>query len=162
MIKNLIDFDKLELLSKYTIEYGILTEDGIKTIPVSILNIDGTANTTSMLVKDAMYFTEYGTAILPGKHIFEKSSIEIDQIINIFMSNLLTDILTTNISEDEIDLKFKELEYKINNVIKIFYYNSILDSSKIDTILDIKDENKYLYNQNKLQDYLSCKITKSV
>ena len=42
MIEQLFDIESLKLISQYSIEYGILTEDGLKTVEVSILNTDET------------------------------------------------------------------------------------------------------------------------
>ena len=137
MSNLLFDIDKLKLISNYSIEYGILTEDGVKTIEVSILNTDNTINKTKMEVKNAMYFIENGTLMLPGTHFFDNLSITIDNLINNTLDKLLTNIFINDISEMEIDTAFQMLANEITTQLQLGYENSISNINKLNTILGI-------------------------
>ena len=162
MIEELFDVNSLAVISRYSIEYGVLTENGLKTVTVSILNTDNTISTTEMQIKDVMYFTENGTITLPAQHIFEKVSIGIDQLINNTLSDLIEQALENNISEVEIDATFKQLEFKITNYLQTEYQNKISNINKLNTILYKNTNNQqFLYNPSELKKYLTCKIIKT-
>ena len=162
MIEQLFDIESLKLISQYSIEYGILTENGLKTVEVSILNTDETISKTKMTVKDAMYFTENGTLTLPGLHIFNKVSIFIDQLINNTLDDLLTKILENNISGNYIDIAFKELEFKITEYLQNEYQNTISGMNKLNAILSENKDKVFLFSPIELKKYLTCKVNKAI
>ena len=73
-----------ETVSKYTIEYGIMPEDGSKMLSVSVLNTDDTLTTTKLSVEDVMYLTEYGTMTIPARFILKKAYQMIDFNLDVF------------------------------------------------------------------------------
>ena len=71
-MEDFINIDNLKILNKFQIIFGIFQEDGSKVVEVNVLNLDDTTSTTKMTIADIMYMTEYGTIVLPGRHILDR------------------------------------------------------------------------------------------
>ena len=108
-----------------------------------------------------MFFTEYGTIKLPGYRILEKSLFYINNIFTNDISKLTDKILENLVSEQTLEKELKNIEVKLENLIKN-YINSLLnDYLRINKILNVK-EPKYIYifDIKELNKYIKCKIIK--
>ena len=71
-----LSLNKLKFILKtHQFKIGVFEEDEFKIVEVDILNTDNTITKHKMTVKDVMYFTEYGTMTIPGKHILRKTKL---------------------------------------------------------------------------------------
>ncbi|MCI6330178.1 MAG: hypothetical protein MR775_05080 [Erysipelotrichaceae bacterium] len=157
---NFINIDKLNILNKFRIEFGIFQEDGTKVVDVDVLNTDETTSTTQMSIADIMYFTETGTMMLPGRHILDKCLIYINDRLDSVLDIIITDILERDISENEIQSKLTEFVIEIEYYVKAVFIATIHNVNNLGTLLNQDDENRYLYDLKKLQKYVKCKLIK--
>ena len=155
------DVDRLNILNKYSIEFGIFQEDGQKVVEVDVLNTDETATKVEMTIGEIMYFTEYGTIMIPGKYILEKSLNYINTYIDVILDDITTKILVDNISENEIENIFKEFILKFENYVKSLFISYIKSNNIINNILGNNQQQKYVYDLRKLSKYIKCKLVKS-
>lgn len=160
MINELIDqINQLNILNQYYIIFGILDEDKYREIEINILNPDDTVSSAVMEICDVMYLTENGTAILPGKHILERIVFEIEYRINYIINEIIDGVFNNNWQENEIDSKMKELEVHLQHYIRNQFRGEI-ETNGINALLGIKDDKKYIYNFNILEQYIKCKVIK--
>ena len=155
------EFKLLESLSKYTIEFGIFDAEGNQVVNVDILNTDDSITKIVMKISEVMYFAEYGTITIPGTFMLDKSLYQIDEFLNDELEKIIDDILDEKIkNENEIDNRFNilclELENRIKNYIKVIVTNT----NRLSNIINETDENKYIYDINKLSNYIKCKYFK--
>lgn len=163
MTDELIDvfnISALKLINRYIIEFGIFQEDGTKIVEVNILNTDDTKTKIEMQIADIIYFTEKGTITIPGKYILEKALNYSNFQLNIFLDNLLNRIIYENIDETSIDNEFNKFAIEFENYVKNLFLSTIQQTNVLGALIDQKDENKYLYDLNKLSKYIKCKIVK--
>ena len=162
-LDNMLDkfIDTLDELSKYSFEYGILSQDGVKTVKVNVLNPDETISAIDMKVADIMYFVENGTITLPAKHILQKSIYYLNDIINQRMSEILQEIITNNIESNQIENRLKQLEQEIEIRLKNFFKDSISSYNQLEHIIDKDTDTKELFNLNELSKYIKCKLVKN-
>lgn len=155
------DVDRLNILNKYSIEFGIFQEDGQKVVEVDVLNTDETTTKVEMTIGEIMYFTEYGTIMIPGKYILEKSLNYINTYIDVVLDDITTKILVDNISDNEIENIFKEFILKFENYVKSLFISYIKSNNIINNILGNNQQQKYVYDLRKLSKYIKCKLVKS-
>lgn len=160
---NLLSFinqDKLQLLEKFEIKFGIFQEDGSKVVEVNVLNTDDTISTTEMTIADIIYFTEKGTLVLPGRYILEKCLNYINNELDIILDEIITLIVKNDINETDIFNRLQVFVINFQNYVKSLFISTIHNINNLGTLLNQKDENKYLYDLNKLQKYIKCKLIK--
>ena len=152
-----INFDLLKFLSKCSIEFGILNGEGEKLIDVDILNTDDTITTTKLKVADIMYFTEYGTVTIPGKHLLEKSLLYIRQLLNRELEILIPSILDGKETETSIRRRFYNICLRIQDYVRNYMATYISNNNRLGNIINEgKDENKYIFDLSKLSKYIRC------
>lgn len=160
---NLLSFinqDKLRLLEKFEIEFGIFQEDGSKVVEVNVLNTDDTISTTEMTIADIMYFTEKGTLVLPGRYILEKCLNYINNELDVILDEIITVIVENDINETDIFNRLQVFVINFQNYVKSLFICTIHNINNLGTLLNQKDENKYLYDLNELEKYIKCKVIK--
>lgn len=155
------DVDRLNILNKYSIEFGIFQEDGQKVVEVDVLNTDETTTKVEMTIGEIMYFTEYGTIMIPGKYILEKSLNYINTYIDVVLDDITTKILIDDISDNEIENIFKKFILKFENYVKSLFISYIKSNNIINNILGNNQQQKYVYDLRKLSKYIKCKLIKS-
>lgn len=154
-------FAIIEKLNQYSIEFGILTEDKFKKVQVNVLNTDDTETKIDMDLGDVMYLTEHGTLTIPARPILELTlkwvNNELDKIIDKIIDGVIK-FNWTNIEVERVIFDFgKQIElYAQSQAEQIITSNSVLSS-----LLNMKDENKYLFDLRKLKYYIKCKIIKN-
>ena len=155
------ELEVLNLLNKYELQLGIFDSEGSKKININIIDIDNIEKEIKMSVKDIMFFTEYGTIKLPGYRILEKSLFYINNIFTNDISKLTDKILENLVSEQTLEKELKDIEVKLENLIKN-YINSLLnDYLKINKILNVKEPKyTYIFDIKELNKYIKCKIIK--
>jgi hypothetical protein len=157
----MLNLDLLESLSNYYIEFGIFTSEGMQTVNIPVSSED-TDTIMQMKIGDIMYFTEYGTLSLPGTFVLEKSLYQINYLLNESLSDLVDRILEEKIqNESEIDSYFQELCLKIQTLVQNYIRSIIQNNNKLDNLLNVDNtDNKYIYDLDKLSDYIKCKYFK--
>lgn len=157
----MLNLDLLESLSNYYIEFGIFTSEGMQTVNIPVSSED-TDTIMQMKIGDIMYFTEYGTLSLPGTFVLEKSLYQINYLLNESLSDLVDRILEEKIqNESEIDSYFQELCLKIQTLVQNYIRSMIQNNNKLDNLLNVDNtDNKYIYDLDKLSDYIKCKYFK--
>lgn len=158
---NLLSFinqDKLQLLEKFEIKFGIFQEDGSKVVEVNVLNTDDTTSTAKMTIADIMYFTEKGTVVLPGRYILEKCLNHVNNQLDIVLDEIVTTIVEKDIEETDIFNRLQAFAISLENYIKSVFISTIHNVNNLGTLLNQKDENKYLYDLRNLQKYVKCKV----
>lgn len=157
----MFNLDLLESLSNYYIEFGIFTSEGMQTVNIPVSSED-TDTIMQMKIGDIMYFTEYGTLSLPGTFVLEKSLYQINYLLNESLSDLVDRILEEKIqNESEIDSYFQELCLKIQTLVQNYIRSMIQNNNKLDNLLNVDNtDNKYIYDLDKLSDYIKCKYFK--
>lgn len=155
------ELEVLNLLNKYELQLGIFDSEGSKKININIIDIDNIEKEIKMSVKDIMFFTEYGTIKLPGYRILEKSLFYINNIFTNDISKLTDKILENLVSEQTLEKELKDIEVKLENLIKN-YINSLLnDYLRINKILNVKEPKyTYIFDIKELNKYIKCKIIK--
>lgn len=157
----MFNLDLLESLSNYYIEFGIFTSEGMQTVNIPVSSEDKDT-IMQMKIGDIMYFTEYGTLSLPGTFVLEKSLYQINYLLNESLSDLVDRILEEKIqNESEIDSYFQELCLKIQTLVQNYIRSIIQNNNKLDNLLNVDNtDNKYIYDLDKLSDYIKCKYFK--
>lgn len=155
------ELEVLNLLNKYELQLGIFDSEGSKKININIIDIDNIEKEIKMSVKDIMFFTEYGTIKLPGYRILEKSLFYINNIFTNDISKLIDKILENLISLQTLEKELKNIEVKLENLIKN-YINSLLNNYlKINKILNFEEPKyTYIFDIKELNKYIKCKIVK--
>lgn len=147
----------LESLSKYYIEIGIFTAEGMKTVNIPVISSD-TNTSIQMKIADIMYFTEYGTISIPGTFVLEKSLVQINNLLNDEISRITDEILLGNFKNlSDIDSQFEILCFKIENIIQGYMRSMIQNQNVLSRILEKDNENKYLYDLDELSKYIKCR-----
>ena len=155
------EFELLESLSKYTIEFGIFDAEGNQVANVDILNTDDSITTILMKVSEIMYLTEYGTMTIPGTFVLDKSLYQIDGFLTNELEKIVDDIFDEKIkSENDINNRFDILCLRIEDRVKNYMQVIITNTNKLSNIINEKDDNKYLYDMNKLSKYIKCRYFK--
>ena len=157
----MFNLNLLESLSNYYIEFGIFTSEGMQTVNIPVSSED-TDTIMQMKIGDIMYFTEYGTLSLPGTFVLEKSLYQINYLLNESLSDLVDEILEEKIqNESEIDSYFQGLCLKIQTLVQNYIRSMIQNNNKLDNLLNVDNtDNKYIYDLDKLSDYIKCKYFK--
>lgn len=155
------ELEVLNLLNKYELQLGIFDSEGSKKININIIDIDNIEKEIKISVKDIMFFTEYGTIKLPGYRILEKSLFYINNIFTNDISKLIDKILENLISLQTLEKELKNIEVKLENLIKN-YINSLLNNYlKINKILNFEEPKyTYIFDIKELNKYIKCKIVK--
>lgn len=154
---NWIEIDLLDYLNSCSIEFGILNGDGELSLDVTILNTDNTTSIQKMKVKDIMYFTEYGTMVLPGKYILKKSLAIINNILSLELSKLIDELFIGDKNKSYIENQMRMICLKIQNQVKSFLINYITEYEKTGVLIN-KDLNQseYLFPVKNLIQYIKC------
>lgn len=154
---NYNEIELLDYLSKFSIEFGILDDTSSQKVIVNILNTDGTTTEMAMTVGDLMYFTEYGTAIIPGRFILEKILPQIERLLDREISLIVDGIFQKQISTDYIKNQIGIICLKIKDKVKNYMKSYTKNLNQLgDIINEGEDENKYLYSLEKLSEYIKC------
>ena len=154
------NLNALNILSKYSFEFGILAEDGMRSIVVSVLNTDDTTTSITSNLADVMYLTEYGTLTIPAKLILEKILDYYNNRIVLYLNNLVDDIFKDDLNENDIFERLNVIRLNIENYARQYFINTVRNSSTLSILVNIKDENKYLYNLYDLSKNIKCKLIK--
>lgn len=153
------ELELLDYLSKCSIEYGILDSNGERLVKATIYNTDNTTTVTKLKIKDIMYYTEYGTLTIPGKRIFQKTSLYIKRLMKEEYKKLVTDIFTKNISKTYITNQLNQLCLKVKNYIRNYMITFIAKANRLGSIIhEDEDENKYIYDMIDLSKYIECRL----
>lgn len=161
-MENLFE-NELKLLSeleKYSISFGIFGSNENIEETVTIYNLDGTASNIRMKIKDIMYLTENGTINVPARPILNTIYKIISIPLDIVLQNIIDDIFDNKITNsDEIQVRLKSFVNTVNsNYIRQGINRVINENKYLSTILNQEDENKYIFNLNKLEKYIKCKL----
>lgn len=160
MLKDLItDLETLGELEKYYIIFGVLEEDKYHDIKINILNPDETISKATMTVGDVMYLTEYGTVVLPGKHILDRTLYYVNYKLDNMLNEILDGVFKNHWDKGELDSKMQEFSIQLQEFVRA-KIESEVENRGMDALLGIKDSKEYLYNLNKLKQYIHCKIFK--
>ena len=156
------ELEVLNLLNKYELQLGIFDSEGSKKININIIDIDNIEKEIKMSVKDIMFFTEYGTIKLPGYRILEKSLFYINNIFTNDISKLTDKILENLVSEQTLEKELKDIEVKLENLIKN-YINSLLnDYLRINKILNrLYSSSFFFFVVKNASEIVAIKVTKS-
>lgn len=162
-MNNLInDFEKklkiINSLSQYSIEFGIFTEDGIKSVTVNVLNTDDTITKTTMDIGDIMYLTEHGTLTIPARPILDNCMYYISTNLENTLDKIVESIIEFDLSKVEIIKKLEDFCNKMQIYIQAKMVEIVNNNATISNLLNIEDENKYLYDLKDLKNYIKCKI----
>lgn len=149
-----------ESLSKYHIEFGVLVEDEFKTVEVSVLNTDDTVTKIPMTVGDVMYLTEYGTLTIPARPILDLALNWVNNELDKIIDDVFVGVYQNNWTEADIDTRMQRFSTEIQIYIQNQMQKTIQSNSNLASLINVKDENKYLYDLNKLKYYIKCKIFK--
>lgn len=149
-----------ETVSKYTIEYGIMPEDGSKMLSVSVLNTDDTLTTTKLSVEDVMYLTEYGTMTIPARFILKKAYQMIDFNLDVFLERVLSGVFQYNWSASMVEIEFNNLAQVLENSLRSSLDIIVGSNATLSKLLKIEDENKYLYDLKQLKQYIKVKVNR--
>ncbi len=148
----------IEELSQYSIEFGIFTEDGIKTVTVNVLNTDDTISKISMEVGDVMYLTEHGTLTIPARPILDNCIYYISNNLYETLNKIIDEVLEFNLTRDQIIKKLEDFCIKMQIWIQAKMVEIVNSNATLSNLLNISDENKYLYDLRDLKNYIKCKI----
>ena len=150
----------MNILNSYCIEFGVLTEDEYKTVEVNILNTDESITKLPMFVGDVMYLTEHGTLTIPARPILELSLKWVENELDKIIDEIFTNVLNYNWTLVDINTRMQRFATEIQIYIQSQAERIIQSNSTLSSLLNIKDENKYLYDLNKLKYYIKCRIFK--
>ena len=156
-----LSLNKLKFILKtHQFKIGVFEEDEFKIVEVDILNTDNTITKHKMTVKDVMYFTEYGTMTIPGKHILRKTKLLLKPFIKNCEIEIIRNYAMGKVNDknliDEINIQRLKIQSKAQEYFSLY----INDHNEISSILNIADTNKYLYDLNKLKQFIKCKWIK--
>lgn len=159
---DLTDFEKqlntIDFLSRISIEFGIFTEDAIKSVTVNILNTDETTSQIQMEVGDIMYLTEHGTLTIPARPILDNCMYYISTNLDNELDKIIDGVLTYNWTKDDIMKRLNEFAIKTEIYVKSKMEQIVTTSANLANLLNVEDENKYLYDLRQLKNYIKCKI----
>ena len=150
----------INILNDYYIEFGILTEDQYKIVEVNILNTDESITKMPMFVGDVMYLTEYGTLTIPARPILELSLKWVNDELDTIIDEIFTGVLKYNWSSVDIDTRMQRFATEVQIYIQSQMERIIQSNSTLASLLNVEDENKYLYDLNKLKYYIKCRVFK--
>lgn len=140
--------DKLNALSNYYIEIGLLNEDKFKTIAATFINLDNTQTTITLPISDALYLNETGSLIMPARPIVNKLLFKINTILNSNLSEIIQN------AKEDLAIQMKNLEFQINTLIPrlidgiISEYKPITNVSFPTSMIDLA----------KIKNFIKCKI----
>lgn len=152
----------LESLNDYYFQFGIFTAEGLQTVDVNISNTDNTITSIQLKLADVMFFTENGTMTIPGQRILDKSLYYANNLLDEELSNITDRIIMGKINtESELKTRLNALSLKLENQIQGYVRNIIKKNNRLGAIIHKdQDDNKYIYDLNKLSKYIKCKIIK--
>lgn len=154
------DINTFETLKKYHIEFGVLVEDEFKTVEVNVINTDDTITKVPMFVGDVMYLTEYGTLTIPARPILDQALTWINNELDKIIEDVFVGIFRYNWKEEDIDARMQRFSTEIQTYIQSQMELMIGSNSNLASLINVEDENRYLYDLNKLKYYIKCKIFK--
>ena len=150
----------IEKLKDYSIDYGVLEENGLRKVRIDVIDLDDSKSEIEMSVGDIMYFTEYGSLKFPARNILDKTMHYVDMMITEELDSIIEDILENGLTESDIDNRFQALCFRIEQHVKTMFRNEMQNINNLGNILGKEDENQYLMNLNSLSDYITCKFFK--
>ena len=148
----------LDLLSRVSIEFGIFTEDATKSVTVNILNTDDSITETIMDVGDVMYLTEYGTLTIPARPILDNCIYYVSTNFEDELNKIIEGVLNYNWTKDDIIKRLDDFAIKTEIFVKGKMEEIVASNATLSNLLNVEDENKYLYDLKKLKNYIKCKI----
>ena len=154
------DINTFETLKKYHIEFGVLVEDEFKTVEVNVINTDDTITKVPMFVGDVMYLTEYGTLTIPARPILDRALTWVNNELDKIIEDVFVGIFRYDWKEEDIDARMQRFSTEIQTYIQSQMELMIGSNSNLASLIKVEDENRYLYDLNKLKYYIKCKIFK--
>lgn len=148
------------ILKTHQFKIGVFEEDELQIVEVNILNTDNTTTKYKMTVKDVMYFTENGTMTIPGKHILRKINLQLKPFIIDCENEIIKNYTLRRINDKNLIDEINKQRFKIQSRAQEYFSLYIADHNNINSILNMKDGNKYLYDLNKLKQFIKCKWIK--
>lgn len=158
LIKQLEIFD---VINNYSIEFGLLDGDNYLPVTVTILNTDNSTTETTMSLGEIMYFTELGTMTIPPRPVLKQCILWANEILNKFIDDAFIGVFEENWTKADLENKLISLAPRIEDHIRNQIETIIISNSTLANILNVEDENKYLYDLKKLKNYMRCKIIKN-
>lgn len=162
MIDILDDLTKqlsiIDELNNYYIEFGILTEDEFKMVEVNVLNTDDTITKILMSIHDVMYLTEYGTLTIPARSVLQLALAWVTSELDGLIDKICDNVFNYNWTIYDIDSEMEKFAIKVKFHIQYEMETMIRSAANLASLINQKDENKYLFDLNKLKNYIKCRI----
>lgn len=162
MIDILDDLTKqlsiIDELNNYYIEFGILTEDEFKMVEVNVLNTDDTITKIPMSIHDVMYLTEYGTLTIPARPVLQSALVWVNSELDSLIDKICDNVFNYNWTIYDIDSEMEKFAIKVKFHIQYEMESMIRSAANLASLINQKDENKYLFDLNKLKNYIKCRI----
>lgn len=151
------EIELLEWLSRYSLEFGILDEDGETLIPI-VSKTEEEETRTSMKTKDAMYFTEYGTFSIPGRFLLDKCLPLVNLSFDAALEKLSEEILEGRKDKAYIDVRMKEIALRIQDIVRNYVFSYPEKENVIGKILGKEGETtKEICDLKELSKRIKCK-----
>lgn len=147
-------------LNNYYFEIGILDEDRYRTVEVNVLNTDDSITKIEMQLEEVLYLTEHGTMTIPPRPILQNTFGYISNKLKAAIDEIFIGVFSKNWTEREIEVRLRDLERQIEAYIQNQASAMVSSNATLANIINVKDENKYLYDLNKLKSYIKCRIIK--
>jgi len=111
-----------------------------------------------MEVGDIMYLTEHGTLTIPARPILDNCMYYISTNLDNELDKIIDGVLTYNWTKDDIMKRLNEFAIKTEIYVKSKMEQIVTTSANLANLLNVEDENKYLYDLRQLKNYIKCKI----
>ena len=155
-----MNLDLINEVQKYQFDIGLFENEN-KEEEVKILNTDGTETKIKLPLNEILYFTENGTLTIPKRPILFRCERWAKNFLEAKIPQIIQQIISGDItSESEIKSYMVVFQFLIEQEIKQIARNIIKENSYLSDVLQINDDNKYIFDLDKLADYLKCRLIK--